>query len=291
LEALEKRCDATKQVRQSLEEDNERMDLELKDAKAALAKITEGKGDFEGKLARVESECEGTRLGMKEAEKNFNRDKGDYRQDMENIKQMIKDQAKVLQREINVEEKKMKEGLDDLGVMEFNVCSLQTDITNMHKRIDIQKDQLKMTQKFVEKLEKEKRDIEGMYDKLRMDHDHQRLENQRLEMDNLQLQLQLAPEARAQYLAEAQQRDEGRPKQKPKKKAKKAKKTSEMEDGDYDDESEMMSESARGGRSTRQSGYDDEESPRPRRRSIDQRGGRSEKEMSVASARAARTYR
>ena len=54
----------------------------------------------------------------------------------------------------------MKEGVDDLGVMEFGVTSLTADITNMHKRIELQKEQLKMTQKFLEKLEKEKRDIE-----------------------------------------------------------------------------------------------------------------------------------
>merc|ERR1712002_220089 len=110
---------------------------------------------------------------------------------------------KMLMKEKEAEEQKEKEGVDDLGVMEFGVTSLTADITNMHRHIDLQKEQLKMTQKFVEKLEKEKRDIELMYDKLRKDIDVSRQDNAAKEMENLELQLQLAPEARAQYQAEA----------------------------------------------------------------------------------------
>merc|ERR1711922_99813 len=114
------------------------------------------------------------------------------------------------------------------------------DITNMHKRIELQKEQLKMTQKFLEKLEKEKRDIEVMYDKMRKDHDTHRQDNAAKEMENLELQLQLAPEARAQYQQEAAMREDSRPKPR-KKKAKKQ----QRRDDDYD-ESEYE-ESSRGG--------------------------------------------
>ena len=53
LEAMEQRCEATKAARQQLEADNEKLDLELMDAKAQLAKIQEGKDNFEAKLAEV----------------------------------------------------------------------------------------------------------------------------------------------------------------------------------------------------------------------------------------------
>merc|ERR1712055_681986 len=116
--------------------------------------------------------------------------------------------GRALQKEKEIEERKMKEGVDDLGVMEFNVSSLATDITNMQRRIELQKDQLKMTQKFLEKLEKEKREIESVYDKLRKDHDMSRQDNAAKEMENLELQLQLAPEARAQYKAQEEEGEE-----------------------------------------------------------------------------------
>ena len=67
-----------------------------------------------------------------------------------------------------------------------------------------------MTQKFLEKLEKEKKDIEVMYDKQRRDHDTLRQDNAAKEMENLELQLQLNPEARAQYQHEASLREEGK---------------------------------------------------------------------------------
>jgi len=241
LEEMEKRCEATKTARQALEAANEKLDLELMDARSQLAKIQEGKEGFEGKLVEAEAMIEAKRLAMKDGEKTFNREKEDFRKDVENIKQMIKDQYRALQKEKEIEERKMKEGLDDLGVMEFNTTSLQADITNMHRRIELQKEQLKMTQKFLEKLEKEKRDIEIMYDKLRKDHDVSRQENAVKEMENLELQLQLLPEARAQYQHEAAQREEGRPKPK-KKKAKKQKRP----DDEYSVESEYE-ESSRGG--------------------------------------------
>ena len=38
LEAMEQRCEATKAARQQLEADNDKLDLELMDAKAQLAK-------------------------------------------------------------------------------------------------------------------------------------------------------------------------------------------------------------------------------------------------------------
>ena len=53
LEEMEKRCEATKAARQTLEADNEKLDLELMDAKAQLAKIQEGKDNFEAKLSEV----------------------------------------------------------------------------------------------------------------------------------------------------------------------------------------------------------------------------------------------
>ena len=65
---------------------------------------------------------------MKDGEKTFNREKEDFRKDVENIKQMMKDQFRALQKEKEIEERKMKEGLDDLGVMEFNVTSLQVGV-------------------------------------------------------------------------------------------------------------------------------------------------------------------
>merc|ERR1712226_676312 len=170
--------------------------------------------------------------------------------------------GKQIMKEKEAEERKMKEGVDDLGVMEFGVTSLTADITNMHKRIELQKEQLKMTQKFLEKLEKEKRDIEVMYDKLRKDHDASRQENAAKEMENLELQLQLAPEPRAQYQAEAAMREDGRPK--PKKK--KAKKQPKRED-DEDSES-YYEESSRGGgsrmesKSSKMSAYEEVDSPK-----------------------------
>merc|ERR1712212_1100803 len=119
--------------------------------------------------------------------------------------------------------------------MEFNVSSLSTDINNMQRRIELQKEQLKMTQKFLEKLEKEEKDIEGVYDKLRKDHDTHRQDNAAKEMENLELQLQLAPEARAQYQQEAAMREDSRPK--PKKKKAKKPKRDEDEDSEYYEES------------------------------------------------------
>jgi len=286
LEEMEKRCEATKIARQALEADNEKMDLELMDAKAQLAKIQEGKDNFEAKLVESEAAIEAKRLAMKDGEKSFNREKEDVRKDLENMKQMMKEQMRALQKEKEIEERKMKEGVDDLGVMEFGVTSLTADITNMHRRIDLQKEQLKMTQKFVEKLEKEKRDIELMYDKLRKDIDVSRQDNAAKEMENLELQLQLAPEARAQYQAEAAMREEGRPK--PKKK--KAKKQPKRED-DEDSES-YYEESSRGGgsrmesKSSKISAYEEEDSPKPLRK--DRGEAHREKEMSVQSARANR---
>merc|ERR1711872_871898 len=100
LEEMEKRCEATKAARQSLEAANEKLDLELMDARAQLAKIQEGKEGFETKLVEAEAAIEAKRVSMKDGEKTFNREK-------------------------EIEERKMKEGLDDLGVMEFNVTSLQ----------------------------------------------------------------------------------------------------------------------------------------------------------------------
>lgn len=286
LEEMEKRCEATKIARQALEADNEKMDLELMDAKAQLAKILEGKDNFEAKLVESEAAIEAKRLAMKDGEKSFNREKEDVRKDLENIKQIMKEQMRALQKEKEIEERKMKEGVDDLGVMEFGVTSLTADITNMHRRIDLQKDQLKMTQKFLEKLEKEKRDIEVMYDKLRKDHDASRQENAAKEMENLELQLQLAPEPRAQYQAEAAMREDGRPK--PKKK--KAKKQPKRED-DEDSES-YYEESSRGGgsrmesKSSKMSAYEEEDSPKPLRK--DRSEAHRDKEMSVQSARARR---
>jgi len=286
LEEMEKRCEATKIARQALEADNEKMDLELMDAKAQLAKILEGKDNFEAKLVESEAAIEAKRLAMKDGEKSFNREKEDVRKDLENIKQMMKEQMRALQKEKEIEERKMKEGVDDLGVMEFGVTSLTADITNMHRRIDLQKEQLKMTQKFLEKLEKEKRDIEVMYDKLRKDHDASRQENAAKEMENLELQLQLAPEPRAQYQAEAAMREDGRPK--PKKK--KAKKQPKRED-DEDSES-YYEESSRGGgsrmesKSSKMSAYEEEDSPKPLRK--DRNEAHRDKEMSVQSARARR---
>jgi len=294
LEEMEKRCEATKAARQTLEADNEKLDLELMDAKAQLAKIQEGKDNFEAKLSETDAAIESKRLAMKDGEKSFNRDKEDFRKDMDNIKQMMKDQMRALQKEKEIEERKMKEGVDDLGVMEFNVTSLNADITNMHRRIELQKEQLKMTQKFLEKLEKEKRDIEVMYDKLRKDHDSSRQDNAAKEMENLELQLQLAPEARAQYQAEAAMREEGRPKPKKKKAKKQQRRDDDYDESEYEESSRggsrMESDEApsrrRGGGSSKASAYDDEDSPRLPRK------GRGEahrdKEMSVLSARAAR---
>jgi len=297
LEAMEQRCEATKAARQQLEADNEKLDLELMDAKAQLAKIQEGKDDFEAKLNKSEADIESLRLAMKDGEKSFNREKEDFRKDMENMKQIMKDQMKQIMKEKEAEERKMKEGVDDLGVMEFGVTSLTADITNMHKRIELQKEQLKMTQKFLEKLEKEKRDIEVMYDKMRKDHDTHRQDNAAKEMENLELQLQLAPEARAQYQQEAAMREDSRPK--PKKKKAKKPKRDEDEDSEYYEESsrgggsrmeseqDAPSSRRRGGASSKMS-YDDDDSPRPQRKN---RGGddhvqrHREKEMSVISAR------
>jgi len=270
----ESRCEATRAARQNLEADNEKMDLELMDAKAQLAKISEGKDGFETTLAQSEVQIEAKRLAMKDGEKMFNREKEDFRKDMENMKQMLKDQMKAMMKENEAEERKMKEALDDLGVMEFGATSLAQDIVNMHRRIDLQKDQLKMTQKFVEKLEKEKKDIEVMYDKLRRDHDAVRSENSAKEMENLELQLQLNPEARAQYQAEAAMREDSRPK--PKKKKKQQQKDSEFDvDSEYEgssrgggsrqEGSDDRPASRRKGGASKVSAYDDEE-PAPRRR-------------------------
>jgi len=276
LEAMEQRCEQTKAARQQLEEDNEKLDIELRSAREQLAKITEGKDGFESKLAKMEADIESTRIGMKDAEKSFNREKEDFRKDMEDVKEMMKNQARMLQKEFDAEEKKTKEGLDDLGVMEFNAASLGQDIENMHRRIEIQKEQMRMTQKFLEKLEKEKKDIEVMYDKLRKDHDNARADNAKAEVENMELQLQLLPEARTQYLHEAQQRDEGRPKPK-KKKNKKKPPPSELDDEEYE-------ESSRGGSSR----YDDEPPVRRRGGGSSRQTDRTEKEMSILSARAAR---
>jgi len=303
----ESRCEATRAARQNLEAENEKMDLELKDAKAALAKIAEGKDSFETSLAQTEASIEAKRLAMKDGEKMFNREKEDFRKDMEHTKQMIKDQMKAMMKEKEAEERKMKEALDDLGVMEFGTTSLAQDIVNMHRRIDLQKDQMKMTQKFVEKLEKEKKDIEVMYDKLRRDHDAVRGENATKEMENLELQLQLNPEARAQYQAEAAQREDSRPK--PKKKKKQQQQRSK--DSEFDVDSEYEEGGSRGGGSraegsdadrpasrrkgggaaSKMSAYDDEESsPQPVRKGGKGGGGdkHREKEMSVLNARARR---
>jgi len=290
LEQMEKRCEATKVARQALEADNEKLDLELMDAKAQLAKIQEGKDSFEAKLAETDASIEAKRLAVKDGEKAFNRDKEDFRKDIENLKQMQKDQMRAIQKEKEMEERKMKEGVDDLGVMEFNVSSLATDITNMQRRIELQKDQLKMTQKFLEKLEKEKREIESVYDKLRKDHDMSRQDNAAKEMENLELQLQLAPEARAQYQAEAAMREDSRPKPKKKKAKKQQRRDDEFEESEYEESSrggsrmESMDEGSskrRGGGGSR---YDEEEeSPKPGRKN---RGdAHREKEMSVMSAR------
>merc|ERR1711970_144371 len=290
LEEMEKRCEATKIARQQLEADNEKLDLELMDAKAQLAKIQEGKDNFEAKLVENEAAIEAKRIAMKDGEKMFNREKEDFRKDMENVKQMMKDQARALQKEKEIEERKMKEGVDDLGVMEFNVSSLTADITNMHRRIDLQKEQLKMTQKFLEKLEKEKRDIEIMYDKLRKDHDASRQDNAAKEMENLELQLQLLPEARAQSQAEAQQREEGRPKPKKKKAKKQKRPDDDFEESEYEESSrgggsrmEEEGSRRRGGGGSKASAYEDEESPRLPRKARDE--AHREKEMSVMSAR------
>merc|ERR1712002_212518 len=294
LEEMEKRCEATKAARQLLEADNEKMDLELMDAKAQLAKIQEGKDNFEAKLVETDAAIEAKRVAMKDAEKTFNREKEDARKDMENIKQMMKDQMRALQKEKEIEERKMKEGVDDLGVMEFNVSSLSTDISNMQRRIELQKDQLKMTQKFLEKLEKEKRDIEIVYDKQRKDHDVMRQDNAAKEMENLELQLQLAPEARAQYQAEAAMREDSRPKPKKKKAKKQQRREDDYDESEYEESSRGGSrmESMDEGSSRRRGGggssryEDEEESPRPPRKN---RGDQHrEKEMSVLSARATR---
>jgi len=292
LEEMEKRCEATKVARQQLEADNEKLDLELMDAKAQLAKIQEGKDNFEAKLVENEAAIEGKRIAMKDGEKMFNREKEDFRKDMENVKQMMKDQARALQKEKEIEERKMKEGVDDLGVMEFNVSSLSTDINNMQRRIELQKEQLKMTQKFLEKLEKEKKDIEGVYDKLRKDHDLSRQDNAAKEMENLELQLQLAPEARAQYQAEAAMREDSRPKPKKKKAKKQPRRDDEFEESEYEESSRGGSrmESADEGSSSRRRGggggsryEDEEESPRPARKNKGDM--HREKEMSILSAR------
>lgn len=296
LEQMEKRCEATKVARQQLEADNEKLDLELMDAKVQLAKIHEGKDSFEAKLGETERAMEGKRLAMKDGEKMFNREQGDFRKEMECVKQTIKDQQRALMKEKEVEERKMKEGVDDLGVMEFTASSLAHDITNMQRRIELQKEQLKMTQKFLEKLEKEKRDIEGVYDKLRKDHDLSRQDNGAKEMENLELQLQLAPEARAQYQAEAAMREDSRPKPKKKKAKKQQRRDDEFEESEYEESSRGGSrmESTDEGSSRRRGGggggsrYDDEEeSPRPARKN---RGEQHKvKEMSVMSARERRS--
>jgi len=69
LEEMEKRCEATKAARQSLEAANEKLDLELMDARAQLAKIQEGKEGFEGKLVEAEAAIEAKRVAMKDGEK------------------------------------------------------------------------------------------------------------------------------------------------------------------------------------------------------------------------------
>jgi len=297
LEEMEKRCETTKTARQALEAANEKLDLELMDARAQLAKIQEGKDSWEAKLIESDAAIEAKRVAMKDGEKTFNREKEDFRKDMENIKQIMKDQMRALMKEKEIEERKMKEGLDDLGVMEFNVTSLSADITNMHRRIELQKEQLKMTQKFLEKLEKEKRDIEIMYDKLRKDHDASRQDNAAKEMENLELQLQLLPEARAQYQAEAAQREEGRPKPKKKKAKKQQRRDDDFEESEYEESSRgggsrMDSDEAPsrrrggGGGGGSKMSAEDEESPRMGRK--DRGEAHREKETSVMSARIAR---
>merc|ERR1711990_1443563 len=252
-----------------------------------------------------EASIEAKRLAMKDGEKMFNREKEDFRKDMEHTKQMIEDQMKAMMKEKEAEERKMKEALDDLGVMEFGTTSLAQDIVNMHRRIDLQKDQMKMTQKFVEKLEKEKKDIEVMYDKLRRDHDAVRGENATKEMENLELQLQLNPEARAQYQAEAAMREDSRPKPKKKKQQKEQRsKDSEFDiDSEYEESSrgggsraegsdaDRPASRRKGGAASKMSAYDDEESsPQPVRKGGKGGGGdkHREKEMSVLNARARR---
>lgn len=292
LEEMEKRCEATKAARQTLEAENEKLDLELSDAKDQLAKIQQGKDNFEAKLSETDAVIEAKRIAMKDGEKMFNREKEDFRKDMENIKQMLKDQQRAIQKDKEIEERKMKEGVDDLGVMEFSVSSLGTDITNMQRRIELQKDQLKMTQKFLEKLEKEKRDIEATYDKIRKDHDLSRQDNAAKEMENLELQLQLSPEARAQYQHEAAMREDSRPKPKKKKAKKQQRRDDEYDESEYEESSRGGSrlESMDEGSSRRRGGggggsrYDDEEeSPRPPRKNRGEQ--HREKEMSILSAR------
>ena len=51
----------------------------------------------------------------------------------------MKEQQRAMQREKEEEERKMREGADNLGDMENNVAGLQRDIDNMQKRIGIQK--------------------------------------------------------------------------------------------------------------------------------------------------------
>merc|ERR1712121_230683 len=146
----------------------------------------------------------------------------------------------------------------------------------------------------LEKLEKEKRDIEVMYDKLRKDHDASRQDNAAKEMENLELQLQLTPEARAQYQHEANQREEGRPKPK-KKKAKKQPRRDEEEESEYEESSrggsrmdyEDAPSSRKKGASSKASAWDEEDSPRPARKNRGE--AHREKEMSILSARAARS--
>merc|ERR1719219_1100102 len=95
--------------------------------------------------------------------------------------------------------------------MEFKVASASQDVDNMRRRIDVQKEQWKTSQKFVDKLEKERREVESMYEKLRVEHDLLRDDNQRAEMENVEAQLKLSPEGRHQYLQEAAKREERRP--------------------------------------------------------------------------------
>ena len=53
------------------------------------------------KHAQIQSDAdiESLRLAMKDGEKSFNREKEDFRKDMENMKQIMKDQMKQIMKE------------------------------------------------------------------------------------------------------------------------------------------------------------------------------------------------
>ena len=178
--ALESKTETVRLLRLAKEEENAALDLELEEAKSKLGEIQRNKGDFESTLNGLDDAAEAKRAAIKEAERRHKRDVEDFKADMEAVKQAGKDQMRALTKERVDEERKLKESLDDLAVIEFKVASAAQDIDNMRRRIELQKDQLKTSQKFVDKLEKERREVEVMFEKLRAEHDRLREDNQKV---------------------------------------------------------------------------------------------------------------